>query len=895
MKPHWESEIRLRLAGLRLAPTREAAIVEELAQYLEDYYAELLAGGASEAEACEQALAELSGSEMLQRELRRVERQVHQEPVALGTNRRTNMIADLWQDLRFGARMLMKQPGFTLIALLTLAIGIGANTAIFSVVNGVLLRPLPYHDPGRLAMLWTDDTKHGVHEEGTSYPNFADWRSQSRAFADMAICGRGAPLILTGADEPERVMAEDVSANLFPLLGVNPMLGRAFSTDEEEQGARVVVLSYGFWLRRFGGAADLTGKSLEIEGSNWRVIGVMPQGFYFPTKDTPFWLPASLTGRKDRFNDEWRVIGRLKPEATFAQAQAEMTATGRRLAQAYPATDPDFAGFGVNVVPMLDQVTGKNLQLALWVLLGAVTFVLLIACANVANLLLARGATRQREFAIRAALGAGRARIMRQLGAESLLLAAVSGSLGLGLAAAAVRAFVAFAPPDTPRLHEISIDRGVLLFTLGLSLLSGILFGLAPARKAPRSDPNGALRGGSGGASGGLRLRQTRSLLVVGECALAVVLLTGAGLLVRSFLRLQSVNPGFNPEGVLVARVSLPESRTRTSAQTEIFFQQVSERIVKLPGVQAVGAVRDFFFKRNPDLVITVEDLAPASGGPGAGPLTFEYIGPGFFQAIGVPLLRGRLFSEQDGHGPKVAIINETLARHSFHGLDPIGKRFKKGGPQSREDWYTVVGVVGDMRRQELEKQPVSECFFLEQLETMDVVARAGSDPRPLATAVRQAVRSVDQTAAVSSVTTVESRMRELSAQRRLNTWLLAIFAAVALALSGVGIFGVIYYAVSQRRREIGIRIALGAQSSDVLRLIIGQGMKLAVIGVGAGLLTALWLTDVMERLLFEVGARDPATFVGVALSLLGVALLACYLPARRATRVDPMVALRTE
>src|SRR5262245_34087305 len=430
--------------------------------------------------------------------------------------------------------MLLKNPGFTLVAMLTLAVGIGANTAIFSVVNAVILRPLPYQDPDRLAMLWTDDPKRNIREEGTSYPNFLDWRNQNKLFTDMAICSRGNPVILTGGDEPERVMGDLVSSNLFPLLGVTPVLGRTISPDDEQHRTRVVVLSHGLWQRRFGSVPEAIGKTVEIDGRTSQVIGVMPADFYFPTKDTQLWEPVTVArywegSYAERFNDPWRVVGRLKPHATFDQAQAEMTAIGQRLMQTYPMTNEDFAGFGVNVVPLSIQFTGKNLRLALWVLLGAVLFVLLIACANVANLLLARGATREREFALRTALGAGRGRLIRQLLTESAVIALVSGLLGLGLAALGVRALVAFAPPDTPRLDEVTIDPGALGFTACVSLLTGLLFSLAPAWKVSRSNPNDALKEGGRGSSGGLRLRQTRGLLVVVECALAVALLSSAG------------------------------------------------------------------------------------------------------------------------------------------------------------------------------------------------------------------------------------------------------------------------------------------------------------------------------------------------------------------------------
>ena len=804
------------------------------------------------------------------------------------------------QDLRFGLRMLLKNPGFTLVAMLTLAVGIGANTAIFSAVNAVILRPLPYQDPDRLAMLWTDDPKRNIREEGTSYPNFLDWRSQSQLFTDLAICSRGNPVVLTGGDEPERVMGDLVSANLFPLLGVIPALGRAISPDDESLRTRVVVLSHGLWRRRFGAAPDAIGKTLEIDGQMSQVIGVMPADFYFPTKDTQLWEPVTVARywefvHAERFTDSWRVVGRLKPQATFDQAQAEMSAIGRRLAQTYPTMGDDFAGFGVNVVPLSVQFTGKNLRLALWVLLGAVVFVLLIACANVANLLMARGAAREREFAVRAALGAGRGRLIRQLLTESAFLALVSGLLGLGLAALGVRALVAFAPPDTPRLDEVTIDPAALGFTTCVSLLTGLLFGLAPAWKIARCNPNEALKEGGRGSSGGLRLRQTRGLLVVVECALAVSLLSSAGLMIRSFIRLQSVDSGFKPEGLLLARVSLPQSTNRTQTQEAAFFRQVIEQVAALPGVKAVGAIEDFIMRRNPDGTITVDGRAPDGAGQGAGELAVERISHDLFQALSMPLLKGRFYTKQETLDSHVVIINETLARRFFPGEDPIGKRFKFGGPRSENDWFEIVGVVGDLRRQRLEKQDVSEIYVPMVSNSMDLLVRVSSAPLALAGPVRRVIRSVDPTAAVYSLMTGGHLAERLSAGRRFQTGLLSLFAMVALVLATIGIYGVMRYAVEQRTHEIGVRLALGARSADVLRLVIGQGMKLTLIGMATGLLMSFALSRVMTQLLFGVSATDPATFAGVALTLMGAALLACYPPARRATKVDPLTSLRHE
>jgi putative ABC transport system permease protein len=824
---------------------------------------------------------------------------------------------EIVQDIRYGVRMLQKNPGFTIVALVTLALGIGANTAIFSIVNGIMFRPLPYHEPGRLFMLWTDDSRHDVHEAGTSFVNFTDWRSQSDAFVEMAIF-RNEPVVITNSDETERVSGGFASASLFSLLGVKPIIGRCFSPEEEERGERVVVLSYAYWHRRFAGDPKVIDKTLEMVNVKGlrnaaRIIAVMPPEFYFPNKETPFWVPATSYWRwqresTDRYVDTWRVVARLKSQSTLRQAETEMNAIGQRLAQSFPTTDPYFPGFAVNVVPLLDQFTGKNLQKALWVLSAAVVVVLLIACVNVANLLLARGAARQREFAIRAALGAGRARIVRQLLTESVLLAIGAGLLGMALAAAAVRIFAASALSGIPRADEVHIDGSVLFFTIGISLGAGIAFGLAPGWMISQP-PNEMLKEG-GNAKSGMRLGQTGGILVIVQCALAVVLLTGAGLLIRSFLRLQAVDPGFKPEGALLVRVSPPMSLRGGDA--EEFFQQLRERLAGLPGIQKVEAIGDFFIRRNPVESIAIPGRPPLSESE-TNQLANENVSSGFFQTMGVPLLSGRYLSRADALAKvqlvftptarrssssaiaaEAVLINRSFGRRFFPDEDPIGKRFSEG-PSNRLYWYEVVGVIDDMHRQGLEKEPLPEFFGSHIGGSADLVVRTGSDASPPATLIRDTIQAYDKRAMISSITTVESRMGELAAQRRLNTWLLALFASLALVLSIIGIYGIARYWVEQRSREIGIRIALGARSADVLQMVIGQGLRLTLVGVAAGLLSALWLTRAMSHLLFDVSARDPATFSGVALTLIISGLLACYVPARRAMRVDPMVALRHE
>ena len=821
-------------------------------------------------------------------------------------------VEDLWQDLRYGARMLLKNPGFTLIAVITLALGIGANAAIFSVVYGVMLRPLPYHEPERLVRLWTDNAKEKNPKDGTSYPNLADWRSQSTAFTEIANYSGDLVFITTG-DAPEQVRIDRVSANLFPLLGVHPLLGRTFSPEDEERRERVVVLSYGLWRRRFGADPKVIGKTLEVNGQSTQVIGVMPAGFYFSGEEVQFWEPATLTPRYDvarlgRTVDAWWVIGRLKPGVRISEARAEMTSISRRLAEAYPAEN---TGMGVTVMSALDHFTG-DYQLALWVLFGSVGFVLLIACVNVANLLLARGATRRREYAIRTTLGAGRARLMRQLFTECLMLAVVAGLVGSIFASLGLNALLAWAPPNFPRLDEIRIDPVVLLFTGGLSLGASLVFGLLPAWKISRGDPNEALKEGSRNAYGGLRLRQTNGLLTVFECALAVVLLTGAGLLIHSLLRLRSVDPGFNPERALKVRFSLigagPKntSSTQSALPLKEFYSQLIERITALPGVQGVSAVNNAFWGGAASFRKIEVEGRPSRPEQDTILLKETPVSPGFFETMRTPLLRGRFFSRQDvvykprfdpdrgrkvvEEAPDVVIINEALSRSLFPGEDPIGKRVSV-----RSRWVSVVGVVKDMYRQGLEKEPVGE-FYRPSLQAFgELVIRTGSDPLALLGSIRDIVRSMDRNRVITSATTLDQLLSDASVERRFQTGLLTLFAALALTLAAIGIYGIMHYSVTQRTHEIGIRIALGARSQDVLRLVIGQGIKLALIGVAVGLFVAFWLTAVMKRLLFGVGPTDPATFVVVVMLLAGVALLACWIPARRAAKVDPMIALHSE
>ncbi len=799
---------------------------------------------------------------------------------------------EMFQDLRLGLRMLSKHRSFTIIAVLTLALGIGANITIFSVVNAVLLRPLPYPDADRLVFLWSEAPAQNIRERASAYANVADWREQNKSFEDIAVSDPTV-VTLTGVAEPEQVMSIRATANLFPLLGVAPMLGRTFTAEEVQQKRRVVVLSHGLWQRRFGASPNVLGQTLEIDGMSSQVIGVMPKHFK-SGEETPIWEPLTLfpdweTQKAQRGTGSWQVVGRLKSQVSLAQAQTEMNAIAQRLAQAYPDANK---GLGVNLVPLQLQYTGSNVRLALWMLFGAVVLVLLIACTNVANLMLARGIAREREMAIRMALGASRLRLIRQLLTESALLVLLAGAGGLLIASWGIRAVLSFSPANLPRLDGVALDAKVLAFTTIVSLLTGLLFGLAPALKISQTRPGAALKAGRSGSGGSLR-----GLLVITEFSLAVLLLAGAGLLLRSFSKLQAVDPGFDPARVLTFQ--LTPARNSTADQWRVFYGQVNERIAALPGVEAIGLTSEIFISGNPDGLITLEGASSDSSATARLPFRRDVISEGIFQTLRVPLRKGRFFNAQDNQAAVPAtIINETMARRFWPGEEALGKRFKLGPAQSTNPWLTVVGVVGDMRRQSLERQPIAQLFlpYLQNLQRrLILMIRTTGEPTQLAPVVRSEIRTLDKTVLVNGGATLESQLDQRVAERRFQTWLLALFSALALLLSAVGIYGLMHQSVALCTREIGTRMALGAQPRDVLRLVIGQGMSLALFGVGIGLLAAFALTRVLAGLLFGVTATDPTTFIAAPLVLLLVALLACYLPARRATKVDPMLALRQE
>jgi putative ABC transport system permease protein len=803
----------------------------------------------------------------------------------------------IWQDLRYGARTLTKNPGFALLAVVTLALGIGANTAIFSVIHAVLLKPLPYPDAERLTWVWLDNRREGIREDITSYPNFEDWRGQNKVFEAMAGV-RDGRFNLTGVGEPEELKGASVSANFFALVGVNPARGRGFAPEEEQEGRDgVVVLSHGLWRRRFGASESIVGQKISLSGRSFDVVGVMPPGFEFPAK-VELWKPLAPNAQlRSSRNSFWLpVVGRLKPGVTRASAQADMDVIAGRLEQQYPQSNQ---GYGVNVVPIHEQMVGR-LRPTLLVLLAAVACVLLIACANVANLLLVRASVRQKEIALRAALGASRWRVARQLLTESVLLAGLGGALGLLLAHWGLDGFLALVPEDLPRASSIGVDGRVLLFTSGLSLLTGVVFGLVPAWQASKVGLIETLKeGGRGEGAGGVGGRRLRRALVVAEIALALVLLAGAGLMIKSLWRLQQVNPGFNPDRLISMRLSLPRTKYPEGPQVAAFFQQLGERLRAVPGVQAVGATSSVMMEKLHNSSTFSVEGRPAEPQGQRLELPFDAVSNDYFQTMGVPVVRGRAFNEHDKRdGLPVAIINEAMARRYWPNEDPVGKRFTFGDPGPNAQWLTIVGVVGDVKRLGLDTPVRIETYLPHSQATaraMEVVVRTADNPLAMARTLRSAVWEIDKDLPVAEVRTVEQAMSERAAPRRFGMLLLALFAALALVLAAVGIYGVMSYSVAQRTHEIGIRMALGAGRRDVMKMVVGQGMKLALVGVGVGLAGAFALTRLMAGLLFGVSASDPLTFAGVAALLLSLALLACLVPARRAVKVDPMVALRYE
>jgi predicted permease len=807
------------------------------------------------------------------------------------------------QDLRFGLRMLTKNPGFAIIAILTLALGIGANTALFSVVNGVLLNPLPFPEPNQLYALYFKTA--AFEHSSISYPNFIDWQKQNHSFSRLSAF-RSEDLNLTGAGEPERLHGHMISADMFPTLGIPPLLGRNFRPEEDQPGAGpVAIIGDGLWKRKFGLSADVLGRSIALNGQVYTIVGVFPGRLpIFSASDiyTPIGQWDDPTFRDRRIGMGTNSIGRLKSGVTFAEARADLDSLAQNLAAAYPDADK---GTGIALVPLKTDVVG-DVRGILLVLLGAVTFVLLIACANVANLLLARSTGRSREFAIRSAIGASPGRVIRQLLTESVLLGVAGGALGLLLARWGTRAIIAALPDALPRADEINMDWHVLLFTAGISILTGVVFGLAPAFKALQSDVHETLKEGGRGGSG--TRHRTQSVFVVVEVAMALVLLVGAGLMIRSLVALAKIDPGFDPRNVLSFSTSLNSAKDVTAAQLRADYRESLRQLEAVPGIESASLIGGSLpMSGDSEVPFWPEGQAKPANENDMPFALFYCVNPGYQAALHIPVQRGRFFTARDDeHSPSVVVIDSNFAHKYFPNENPVGKHLNIGLFDIQPEIVGVVGHVehwglGDKGHQTLQVQvyfpvwQVPDKFWPLFANGSGYVLRTSGAPLGILNSIRQAIEKADSTAAIYGVTSMPEIVSNSISTQRLTMLLLGVFAALALTLSAIGIYGVISYLTGQRIHEIGVRVALGASSQDVLRMVLGEGMRTTLIGVGLGIVAAIGLTRLISQVIYGVGATDPLTFIGVAVLLIAVALLACYIPARRAMRVDPMIALRYE
>ena len=895
---NWKAEVRTRLAALDLPQTRIASIAEEVGQHLEDRYTHLVTTGLPEDHADRVVVQELDETDVLSREVTQLSRSINQESPVLGAGARRTWWDSVRQDARYGVRTLRRSPGFTIVAAATLSLGIGASTAIFTVANTVMFRPLPFTDSARLMRLWESNPEKGWPTFSASHPNFLDWRAQSHSFEQLAAQSN-AGFTLTSQGTAEIVRAITVTADFLPALGIAPTLGRNFRTDEDRPGGHttVAILMHDFWQRKFGADPAAVGTSVTLDGRHFDVVGVLPASFQWGNR-TDLLVPLAPDPARARGDHRLLVIGRLASGVSIDQARAEMNGIASRLGQQFPESN---GGWSVRISTFYDWIVPEQTRKAILIFMGAVGLVLIIACGNVASLMLARAASREKEISIRTALGANRLRIVCQLLAEAMLVALTAGALGLLIAWGGIRLLTAAGPAvGLPRLDEMAMDVRVFGFALGIAVLSGLCFGLVPALHASRRQINSSLKDTTRGTTDGASQQRLRSGLIVAQVALSVSLLIGAGLLVRSFLQLQQVDPGFAVDHLATMRVILPRTTFNTDGKQRAFYARLLPAIAALPGVHAVAASSGVPLSGgNTGTELDIPGRPIAKGVPSTA--DWRLVSPGYFKAMNIPL-RGRDFDDRDVGTPErpaalVTIISESMARRYWPGEDPIGRpvilhSFGKTP-------HTIIGVAGDVRSFGLDTDvgPMvyGSAMAYPGWNPMSLVVRCGVDPLSHVTAIRSAIHEIDPTVPLYDPRSLDDLLSDSFGSRRFNMYLLGCFAAAAAVLSCVGLFGVLAYLVAQRRRDIGIRLALGAERRDVISMIVGRGMTLALSGAAIGLVAASAAARVMKSLLFSVSPWDPLTFTAVPLLLCLVALIACYVPAQRASRVDPLVALRSE
>ena len=895
---NWKTEVRTRLINLDIPATRLASVVEEVGQHLEDRYRHLVTTGLSEDDADRVVVQELNESDVLSREVTQLSGTSSGEAPALGAGGRGHWIDAIRQDLRYGIRTLRRTPGFTIVAAVTLSLGIGASSAIFTVANTVMFRPLPFTDSHRLMRLWESNPEKGWPTFSASHPNFLDWRVQSQSFERLAAQSSGG-FTLTSQAGAEIVRALTVTADFLPVLGVTMALGRNFQADEDRPGGHttVAILTHDFWQRKFGGNAAVLGTSVTLDGRPFDIVGVLPPSFQWGNR-TDLLVPLAPDPARSRSDHRLLVIGRLAAAKSIDEARAEMNGIASRLAQQFPDSN---RGWSVRISTFYDWIVPEETRRAIVIFMGAVGLVLLIACGNVASLMLARAASREKEISIRAALGANRLRLITQLLAEAMLVALVAGALGLLIAWGGTRLLTAAGPAvGLPRLDELSIDVTVFGFACGIAVLSGLLFGLVPALHASRAQVNNSLKETARGTTDGGSQQRLRSALIVAQVALSVSLLIGAGLLVRSFRQLQQVDPGFALDRLATMRLILPRTTFNTDVKQRAFYDRLLPAVGGLPGVQSVATSSGVPLSGgNTGTELDIPGRPIARGVPSSA--DWRLVSPGYFKAMNIPL-RGRDFDDRDVGTPEtpaalVTIISESMARRYWPGEDPIGRPVILRSFGQRP--HTIIGVAGDVRSFGLDTDVGPMVYGSAQVypgwNPMSLVVRSADDPLSHVAAIRAAIREIDPTVPIFDMRALDDLLSDSFGSRRFNMYLLGCFAAAAAVLSCVGLFGVLAYLVTQRTRDIGIRLALGAGRRDVISMIVGRGMTLALSGAAIGLVVAAAAARVMKSLLFSVSPWDPLTFASVPSLLCLVALIACYVPAQRASRVDPLVALRAE